>query len=93
MIGFERIPYNGPVYDKVVINTPHELREYLQKFCDELVNRLPAAYGVNLQPNGGRSFNCRIISGNLIDGFKTEQEFHIEWDLFNQVNWRPYYDN
>lgn len=89
---FERIPFNGPAYDKVVINTPQELREYLNKFCTELVNRLPAGYGVNLQRNGSRSFNCQIVSGTP-GGFKTEQEFHIEWDLFNQVNWRPYYDN
>ncbi|QFR55663.1 hypothetical protein JC221_17 [Yersinia phage JC221] len=92
MSEIERIPYNGPAYNKVIINNPLELKELLNKFCQELVNKLPAGHGVNLQRNGPRSFNCQIAKQHP-NGFVVEQEFHIEWDLHNQVNWRPYYGN
>lgn len=86
----ERIPYNGPVHDKAIINSPLELEQYLHKFCTALVNKLPAGFDVNLRRNGMRSFNCQIIR-NIKDNYFVEQEFHLEWDLHNQVNWRPYY--
>lgn len=73
----ERIPYNGPVHDKVIINSPVELEQYLNKFCTTVAEKLPVGHDIHLRRNEMRSFNCQIIL-NIKNNYFIEQEFHIE---------------
>lgn len=87
-IVIERIPYEGPAFDKKIINSPEELHNELTNFAQALANKLPVNHMVKLHRSGLRSF---ILTITDIDE-RPLQKFSIDWDRYNQVNWSPYYD-